>query len=187
LALHIQAAREFYRGRTNSAEDRILNVIQFTCLLQSDLATLIEAAGGIQDEVGTRAMGRFFGAQCYEAFEDFAALLGGRFESDMRAVGVSEDLMRDLDVAKRALRALTARYLPMVKQVRMTTVAHRDHDAELQLSEINAFDHPTYAGLSAAIMSWEAEMLVALTPVTAFVLGELTNRCGRMDGKVSGA
>lgn len=128
------------RARGHLTHEAIWNACLFINVVSHDLSILIHALAFERDEWRRRFIARSLALVLYEVAEDIPAVLGKRFQKAMLRLRATDELRSNLRAAQKNVTQFWDANHDYLKQIRVVSAAHRDHDAMTQLEIIDRID-----------------------------------------------
>jgi hypothetical protein len=116
----------------------IWNVACQVNLIAHDLLSLIYFMSRRNDSWAQRTLCRALATLVHEAVEDLQQIFGKDFLQACATAGVPEPTMRTLKATKKELSAFGQKHKTLVKGIRMTSGAHRDHSVVSFMTSVDA-------------------------------------------------
>ncbi len=126
------------RGWTTHAT--LWNLCLYLNTAAHDLSILVEDLAFERDNWRRRLVARNLAVLAYESTEDMQALLGKTFRESLEKLGVLSRFETRLRDARKPLDAFWKEHQASLKQVRVTSVAHREHDGLAMLNTVESID-----------------------------------------------
>lgn len=138
----------------------VVNIIQFVRLSMLDLAMIFNHIFPEKEgEIEQRLWYRIASMMVYEMIEDFSALLG----KDARAAiseltNGDEEILKDLSFVHKQVSDLKREELTgRLKDVRIISIAHKDHDSKRVLDTMNSLSLNEVAVFITYMFAWNHE------------------------------
>jgi len=104
----------------------------------------------------------------YEIAEDIPAVLGKKFHAALRSLDVPKEMQVALRAACKKTSEFWDEHRPLLKEIRTTAAAHRDHDAMKVLGVIDGMDLFALHGLGLNLGNVLLELGAAAQPILTF-------------------
>ncbi len=116
------------------------NTCLYLNLASHDLSILVQELSLQRDEWHRKLVARHLALLIYETTEDIRALLGKTFKNALQSLGLLERYEAELHSVRKPLGGFWDNQQKALKQIRIASVAHREHDALATLSVIESID-----------------------------------------------
>ena len=143
----------------------LVNVCQFALLFNYDLSCLLHDLTATQIAWHRRLHARHLALTLVECVEDFTALLGKPFRRAISELRLDPATVETLNSLSAELHAFQRQHDRFLRSVRNYTIAHREHDATIQLQWINDLEPKSLGALGDEMMRWTARLHVYLHSV----------------------
>jgi hypothetical protein len=167
-------ARSRYEKFGLSHHVQIMNTAQFAFLWNLDLHHLLRELDGFQNRRGyaedwQRMLHvRLLAMTMYECCEDFQALLGKPLRAALTALKAEPALIAELNSLGSQLTNFWDNNRVELKALRNTIVAHRDHDARVQLKALRSARVKEIRDGGWQMLSWTTDLIIWLNKALAF-------------------
>ena len=151
----------------------MLNIAQLAALFSQDLMTLSHDLAVARTPEQTHLYGRVLALTGVEGFEDFSSLLGKPMRNLCARLGAPRRLLSRLQSIHKALILLRRQHEIVFRAIRNHAIAHRDHDARLQLRWANALAPMDAARVSIALLNWCTELSNFLSELQDVLISRL--------------
>lgn len=131
----------------------LLNASQFATLFNYDLRQLLYDIKRAGDSWGGRLYSRLLALTLYECTEDVTALLGRPLREAIGELGGPEAMTTLGGLHSRA-RTFFDEHRPLLQSIRLQVIGHREHDAAVQLTQLEALDMKHLEHLGYQMLKW---------------------------------
>ncbi len=118
----------------------IINLAQFVTLVNSDLHFIMIDLHNAKNPLKQKVYARLLALTIVECFDDLSFLLGKSHRSTLQKIGITSETYEKLDRISESLNKLRRAHEPLLRSIRNYVIAHRDHNAKVQLEWINSLD-----------------------------------------------
>lgn len=116
------------RSLTDSTAEVIWNTATHVNLLSHDNLVLMTYAGLEDDDWACATLARMLATTIYEGIEDLKTLFLSNFGKACRDLGIFYQIKPEYETSRRSLKEFARAHEDLLKQIRMCSGAHRDHD-----------------------------------------------------------
>ena len=121
-------------------QKKLWNAGLFINLVAHDLSIIVSDVSVERDEWRRLYLARALALILYETAEDIPAVLGKEFQQSMEILSVPKKLKEKLNSEKNNISKFWNENREMLKEIRVSVAAHRDHDSIKQLKIIDEID-----------------------------------------------
>jgi argininosuccinate lyase len=141
---------EQLRTQGFKTHEPLWNACLYLNIASHDLSLLVQDLSMKRDDWHRRFMARHLALLLYETTEDIRSLLGKTFRDALNRLGLLTRFEPRLKNARKPLDEFWDHHQAALKQIRIVSAAHRDHDALTTLSVIQSIDVHDFADLGMA-------------------------------------
>jgi hypothetical protein len=134
----------------------IVNAVQYATIFNYDLRQLLVDIKRAGHTWGGRLYVRLLALTLYECTEDLRALLGRPLRDAVARLGGNEAVVALNPIHERATRFFEANR-PLLLEIRLQVIGHREHDADLQLKQLQALDVDQLTNMGYEMVKWLTE------------------------------
>lgn len=129
---------EELRARGWATHAMLWNTCLYLNMAAHDLSVLVEDLAFERDNWRRRLLARNLAVLAYESTEDIQFLLGKTFREALEKLGVLSQFELRLRDTRKPLDLFWKEHQASLKQVRVTSAAHRDHDGVAMLNTVKS-------------------------------------------------
>ncbi|MFN8453339.1 MAG: hypothetical protein U0401_01490 [Anaerolineae bacterium] len=129
-----------YRQQGWYTHAEIWNIAFFLNIAAHDTSILVLQLANEREPWDRKLAARHVALAVYETAEDLAQLLGKPIRDAVQRLGLLNELDRELRQTRQPLDIYWQTYTPILKAIRLTSVAHREHDGITQFEVIDKID-----------------------------------------------
>jgi hypothetical protein len=146
----------------------VWNACLFINVVSHDLSLIVYDLTYERDQWKRNSHARALALLLYEIAEDIPAVLGKEFQRAMRTLDVPQEMQAALRKASKRNSEFWNDHRSLLKEIRTTAAAHRDHDAMKMLDVIDGIDLFTLHGLGLGLGNVLLELGAAAQPILTF-------------------
>lgn len=121
---------------TDKEAYNFINSLVFIRLSFMDILILQKRLALTKDKSEENLMARLLSLQLYEFFEDMGKIFGSSYSDTILNLPNSADLTKSLNDLRKTFNEFKKEAIPILKEIRHNTIAHKDPDAFKQLNII---------------------------------------------------
>jgi hypothetical protein len=154
-----EALTSLKRERANCASSSatarcvLVNASQYVTLFNYDLRQLLYDMKRAGDSWGGRLYTRLLALTLYECTEDITALLGRPLRDAVTELG-GDDALNTLKGLHKRAAVFFEEHRPLLQGIRLQVIGHREHDAAIQISQLEALDLRHIEDLGYEMLRW---------------------------------
>lgn len=119
---------------------QLWNAALFINVVSHDLSIVVHDIIRERDDWKRRYQARALALILYEITDDVPTVLGKKFQRAMSVLSVPDDMKKNLNAEKNKFSDFWNEHRELLKEIRISVAAHRDHDAMKQLRVIERID-----------------------------------------------
>jgi predicted Zn-dependent protease with MMP-like domain len=154
------------RGWTTHTQ--LWNAGLFINVVSHDLSIISHDIIRVRDDWKRRYLARALALILYEISEDIPTVLGKKFQAAMKTLSVPDEMKAKLNSEKNKFSDFWNEHRELLKEIRISVAAHRDHDAMEQLRIIEKIDILDMHSLGAKLGSRLNDLGEATQAILAF-------------------